>query len=92
MMSKFLDDLDEEEKKKLSKGKMPNWIDPMLATLTRDYFSDKDWIFERKLDGERCLVFLGGGRKVRLMSRNKHEINNHYPEFVEAPTSILGSR
>jgi bifunctional non-homologous end joining protein LigD len=84
MMSKFFDDLDEEEKKKLNKGKMPHWIDPMLATLTRDYFSDKDWIFERKLDGERCLAFLGDGREVRLMSRNKHEINNQYPELVEA--------
>jgi bifunctional non-homologous end joining protein LigD len=35
----------------------PGWLDPELATLTRDRFSDPAWIFERKLDGERCLAF-----------------------------------
>ena len=35
----------------------PRWIEPMLATLTEDYFSDNGWIFERKLDGERVLAF-----------------------------------
>jgi bifunctional non-homologous end joining protein LigD len=83
-MSNFLDDLTGEEKKKLRKGKMPDWVDPMLATLTKQYFSDRNWIFERKLDGERCLAFLRDEKKVRLMSRNKNEINNHYPELVEA--------
>ncbi|MGH2572222.1 MAG: hypothetical protein ACRDGU_01830 [Actinomycetota bacterium] len=29
----------------------------MLATLTDRHFSDPGWIFERKLDGERCLAF-----------------------------------
>ncbi len=32
---------------------MPDWMDPMLAKLTHDYFSGEDWFFERKLDGER---------------------------------------
>ena len=31
------------------KTKQPEWVQPMLATLTRDYFSDPDWIFEPKL-------------------------------------------
>jgi bifunctional non-homologous end joining protein LigD len=35
----------------------PDWVDPQLATLTKDRFSDPAWIFERKLDGERCLAF-----------------------------------
>ncbi len=34
----------------------------MLATLTDRRFSDPGWIFERKLDGERCLVFARAGR------------------------------
>jgi bifunctional non-homologous end joining protein LigD len=84
IMSTFLDSLDEEEKKKTEKKKMPDWVDPMLATLTKEYFSDRDWIFERKLDGERCLAFLDGRGEIRLMSRNKNEINNHYPELVQA--------
>jgi len=47
----------------------PGWLDPELATLTQDRFSDPGWIFERKLDGERCLAFTSG-RQVRLMTRN----------------------
>ncbi|HEX7163505.1 MAG TPA: hypothetical protein VF223_19985 [Trebonia sp.] len=38
---------------------MPSWVEPQLATLTQERFSDPEWIFERKLDGERCLAFCG---------------------------------
>ena len=31
-------------------------IEPMKAVLTDEPFSDPDWIFERKLDGIRCLA------------------------------------
>lgn len=61
----------------------PEWVAPMLATLTEDRFSDPDWLYERKLDGERCLVFRTANG-VRLLSRNRKELNNHYPELVEA--------
>jgi bifunctional non-homologous end joining protein LigD len=62
---------------------MPAWVDPMLATLTRERFSDPDWIFEHKLDGERCLAFKQGST-VRLLSRNQQHLNNTYPEVVDA--------
>jgi bifunctional non-homologous end joining protein LigD len=62
---------------------LPAWLDPELATLTRDRFSDPAWIFERKLDGERCLAFAGGG-DVRLMTRNDHNITSTFPEVAEA--------
>jgi bifunctional non-homologous end joining protein LigD len=55
----------------------------MLATLTHDTFSDPGWIYERKLDGVRCLVFRQG-RQVRLVSRNRKAMNDTYPELVEA--------
>jgi DNA ligase D-like protein (predicted ligase) len=58
-------------------------MDPELATLTRDRFSDPEWIFERKLDGERCLAFRTG-RGVRLMTRNQKEDTSTYPEITEA--------
>jgi bifunctional non-homologous end joining protein LigD len=61
----------------------PLWIDPMLATLTEERFSRKDWIFEPKFDGERCLAFKQG-REIRLYSRNRKAINSNYPELVEA--------
>ena len=54
------DDLSKEERDALQEESVPEWTAPMLATLTRDYFSDPEWIYERKLDGERCLVFRDG--------------------------------
>jgi bifunctional non-homologous end joining protein LigD len=62
---------------------MPDWAEPQLATLTHERFSDPDWIFERKLDGERCLAFAGPDG-VRLMSRNKHDITATFPEIAAA--------
>lgn len=62
---------------------VPAWRDPTLATLTDDRFSDPDWIFERKLDGVRCLAFRDG-RNIRLLSRNKQPMNGTYPELVDA--------
>lgn len=61
----------------------PEWVQPMLATLTKERFSDPEWIYERKLDGERCLAFRRG-KDVRLLSRNQKGLNNHYPEVAEA--------
>jgi len=63
----------------------PTFVPPMLATLTEDYFSNKDWIFEQKYDGERCLAFKHDG-KVVLKSRNKKIINDKYPDLVKALT------
>ena len=64
---------------------MPSWVEPQLATLTRERFSDPKWIFERKLDGERCLAFAGqDGDGVRLLSRSRHEITTTFPEIARA--------
>ena len=41
---------------KRKKVKEPSFIQPMLATLTNNYFSSKEWIWEHKFDGERCLT------------------------------------
>ncbi len=79
----ILQSLSDDEKKKLKKKKQPEFIKPMLATLTKEHFSDPEWIYERKLDGERCLAFKKQ-KKVRLMSRNEKEINASYPEIIEA--------
>lgn len=55
----------------------------MLATLTDRRFSDPDWLFERKLDGERCLAFRHGS-EVRLRSRSGRELAGTYPEVADA--------
>ena len=55
----------------------------MKAVLADQPFSDPNWIFERKLDGVRCLAFREG-KTVRLLSRTGREMNGSYPELVEA--------
>ena len=82
-MAEILDQIPEEYQEKLEKKKQPEWMSPMLAKLTHDVFSDEEWIFERKLDGERCLVFKNGN-EVNIMSRNKKHLNDTYPEIVSA--------
>jgi bifunctional non-homologous end joining protein LigD len=69
---------------KTTQADPPGWLDPELATLTRDRFSDPAWIFERKLDGERCLAYVTGGGQVRLMTRNQHQITSTFPEVAGA--------
>jgi DNA ligase D-like protein (predicted ligase) len=62
---------------------LPAWIEPELATLTKERFSDPGWITERKLDGERCLAYVSGAG-ARLLTRNKKEITGTYPELATA--------
>jgi len=82
-MSDWREALTQEERDDLKKSGHPKWMSPMLATLTDKRFSDPDWIYERKLDGERLLLFRDGG-DVRLMTRNRKQANDTYPELVEA--------
>jgi len=55
----------------------------MLAILTEERFSREGWLFEPKLDGERCLVFRHK-TKLELSSRNQKLLNSKYPELTEA--------
>jgi bifunctional non-homologous end joining protein LigD len=71
----------EEHRSGLRRARHPDWIDPMLATLTDDRFSDPGWVYERKLDGERCVGYRQGDR-VRLLTRNQKEAA--YPEITDA--------
>ncbi|MBD3167934.1 MAG: ATP-dependent DNA ligase [candidate division Zixibacteria bacterium] len=78
----ILENLPDKQKAKIKHGSQPEWTFPMLAKLTHDYFSDEEWIYERKFDGERCLVFKKG-ENARLMSRNRKDISDTYPEVEE---------
>jgi bifunctional non-homologous end joining protein LigD len=55
----------------------------MKAVLWDEPFSHPDWIFERKLDGVRCLAHRDGGA-VRLVSRTDRDMSGDYPELVTA--------
>jgi bifunctional non-homologous end joining protein LigD len=62
---------------------LPDRVEPMKAVLTDERFSDPDWIFERKLDGIRCIA-IKAEQQVRLLSRNHLSLNSRFPEIVEA--------
>jgi bifunctional non-homologous end joining protein LigD len=49
----------------------PDWIQPMAATLTQDRFTGPEWIFEKKHDGIRLIVFKSGD-DVRMYSRTRN--------------------
>jgi bifunctional non-homologous end joining protein LigD len=36
---------------------MPQWLEPMAATLTQERFTGNEWLFERKFDGIRLLAY-----------------------------------
>jgi bifunctional non-homologous end joining protein LigD len=57
--------------------------EPMKAVLTEERFSDPGWIFERKLDGIRCIAIKADGR-VRLLSRNHLSLDSRFPEVAAA--------
>jgi len=75
--------LPDEVRRKLHRRRQPPWLNPMLATLTREPFSSRDWLFEPKLDGIRCLAFRKG-KHVRLFSRNQLSLNTGFPTIVDA--------
>jgi bifunctional non-homologous end joining protein LigD len=64
-------------------AQLPERVTPMKAVLTDERFSDPDWIYERKLDGIRCIA-IKAERRVRLLSRNDLSLNGRFPEVVEA--------
>jgi DNA ligase D-like protein (predicted ligase) len=67
---------------------MPEWIPPMLATLTDRPFSDPAWIYETKLDGQRSLLFRRGDA-IALMTRNRKDRTSHYPDLEQAAGAAI---
>jgi DNA ligase D-like protein (predicted ligase) len=82
-MTDWRERLSDDERWTIRRRAVPDWTEPMLATLTDKRFSRSDWIYERKLDGERCLAFRRGAQ-TRLRSRNRKDLADTYPELLEA--------
>ena len=66
-------------------AKIPDWLEPMAATLTQDRFIGHDWLFERKFDGIRLLAYKCGS-DVQLYSRNR--LPQHLPAMATAIASL----
>jgi hypothetical protein len=83
IVNELLQGLPGEDRRRLKKRGFPRWISPMLATLTKEVFSDPAWIYEAKLDGQRSLLFRKGS-SIRLMTRNEKDRTSTYPDLREA--------
>ena len=70
---------------------MPQTLPAQLATLTEARFSDPAWVFERKLDGVRCLARRTAEGQVRLLSRNDKDMSRTYPEIAVALSGQAGA-
>ena len=55
----------------------------MKAVLTAERPAGPEWVFERKLDGIRCLAVKDGGR-TQLYSRNELSLNDRYAPLAAA--------
>ncbi len=64
----------------MTSAKVP---EPALATLSHDRFWEPGWVYERKLDGQRCLA-VRDGRGTRLYSRSGRDVTVAFPEIAEA--------
>lgn len=65
--------------------KMPELIEPMLATLVDKPFNNADWIYEVKWDRYRALAYLNeGGADIK--SRNKKSFNEKFYPLHQALT------
>jgi DNA ligase D-like protein (predicted ligase) len=69
----------------------PTTAGAMRAVLTQERFSDPNWIFERKLDGIRCVAIRDGG-PVKLLSRNDLSLNGRYPGVAAALDAQTSTR
>lgn len=57
-------------------------LHPMLISEMREPFDDPDYLFELKLDGERCVAYLDGSGTV-LQNKRALNLNARYPELTE---------
>ena len=65
----------------------------MLATLAREPFHRKGWVYEEKYDGYRILAYKEG-RQVQMFSRNAIDRAARYPAIADAirrmrPTTLI---
>ncbi|MGH2893460.1 MAG: non-homologous end-joining DNA ligase [Solirubrobacteraceae bacterium] len=78
-----LEGLSAEERQLAEQAPAPRHAELMKAVLERKSFSDPSWIFERKLDGIRCLA-VREHDEVRMLSRNDLDLGRRYPEVRDA--------
>jgi ATP-dependent DNA ligase len=64
---------------------------PMEALSVDEIPTGKNWQYEPKWDGFRCLVFRDGG-KVELQSKSGQSLTRYFPELVETLLGVKADR
>jgi bifunctional non-homologous end joining protein LigD len=82
--------LDERERELAHNGPPPTGAQAMKAVLNREAFSDPDWVYERKLDGIRCIA-IRDGDAISMLSRNDLDLGGRYPEVRQALAAQTGA-
>jgi bifunctional non-homologous end joining protein LigD len=76
-----------EELEGAKKGRLPEHISPMLASLGDKPPAGPQWMYEVKWDGVRALCTVDNG-KLRIESRTGHRCEHQYPELADLPSMI----
>ncbi|TLV03265.1 DNA ligase D [Dyadobacter luticola] len=71
--------------KSAPKGKFPETLSPMLATLVGEPFDDPGWEYEVKWDGYRAVAFMNEG-SVEIKSRNNKSFNDKFYPVLQSLT------
>jgi bifunctional non-homologous end joining protein LigD len=70
-----------------SDAPMPDFVEPMRATLADQPFDDPDWLFEVKWDGYRVEAVVRDGA-ARLWTRNRQDAARYFPDLAGPATWI----
>ena len=68
----------------MPKKPLPEFVAPMMASVAKEPFNHRDWIFETKLDGFRAIAVIDSSGNIRLWSRNRLPLEPKFPMVVEA--------
>jgi len=69
---------------------LPDFVKPMLATLTEGAFDDPDWLYEIKWDGYRVEAVVHP-KGVRLWTRNRIDAATYFPDLA-GPADWIAAR
>jgi bifunctional non-homologous end joining protein LigD len=70
------------------KRPFPEFLEPMMASLAKEPFNHRDWIFEAKLDGYRPIAVIDAAGKARIWPRNHLPLEPKLPTIQEAVNQL----
>ena len=67
---------------------LPQFVAPMMASVTKEPFDEPDWIFETKLDGFRAITVIDSAGKGRIWSWNRSPLETKFPMVVDSVNQL----